>query len=308
MYDVDGLLAAAEREAKRQRERIAFAFETEVKILRPLVEPLVNLFLPELAFLWYELQEDGSHWRAVDVATDFQHAESPFVSREREPGSPSSPGDTIRLLEEPDEEPIPEIMEMWEKHLEDIGFDSMFGIPYGDFKSMDWALREGIVTRQPFLVCVTLPRYYRCSGEYNEWDFEIDAIVVDRLPPASSARDLARFLDETAYYKRETEEMRVRLANMRLADVGRMFLLRSRYYPSYIDDMTPPHGVRVSLCSSWQRLDADPVRGVLGTTLLSAEDDEGDLELALARLRTKIGLEMPDVAGQFETLPMRNSW
>ena len=59
-------------------------------------------------------------------------------------------------------------------------------------------LQEGLAPGQAFLVCVTEPHWYRCGGEYEEWDVEYYCDVIEKASwtPAQSANAWRRFLKE----------------------------------------------------------------------------------------------------------------
>ncbi len=286
-------------------------FETQVALLRPMIEPLVDYFFHDCAFLWYELRDDdGLDLVPESAAVDFKHVPSPLAEPERRTLTTlrgiDSPEDVFSIVELEPEEPIPEIMERWQHHLEDLNFDTMMDISYGDGAHLKWAMENGILPRQPFLICVTPPRWFRSSWEYQEYDFDFEAMIVDRLPPESTERDVARFLDDTARGKAILAEERSELDSIRRADVDRMYLYQEWYFAGgHIDEMSTPNGVRRALCSSWNTL-KDSKSG--HWRLVSGESDKGDLQQAMAQLRERVAAEFPHVVERLEKMLLRHSW
>lgn len=285
-------------------------FETQVALLRPMIEPLVDYFFHDCAFLWYELRDDdGLDLVPESASVDFKHVPSPLAEPERRTlttlrGSTDAPEDVFSLVELKPEEPIPEIMETWQRHLEDLNFDTMMDISFDDCSHLKWAMENGILPRQPFLICVTAPRWFRSSWEYQEYDFDFEAMIVDRLPPDSTARDIARFLDETARCKAILAHERDELADIRRADVDRMFIYQEWYFADrHIDEMSMPNGVRLKLCSSWATHE-DSKSG--HWPLSSGESDEGDNQKAMTRLRERVAAELPHVVERLEKMPLRH--
>ena len=78
------------------------------------------------------------------------------------------------------------------------GGDFEHDLTYGLFarpRMLTWAMREGLMPEQRFVIYASAPRWHRTSWEYEEWDFEHEVEVVRRLPPTLTMRELEFSID-----------------------------------------------------------------------------------------------------------------
>jgi hypothetical protein len=123
-----------------------------------------------------------------------------------------------------------------------------------------WALREGIAPRQPFQLEVHPPRYCRCGGyEYpDEWDVEWtwDIVRIERWPQERVLKAWDRWTRRVKCYDEYARSRMKTFLEKQTTDIKSMYVHTSWYWPSgTYDEMSPPGGVRVKLCSDHRDVD-----------------------------------------------------
>lgn len=154
-----------------------------------------------------------------------------------------------------------------------------------------WGLENGIAPGQPFLVRIGRPHYYKCSYEYEEYDCEWDVEVVRTMPRSQrqALRAWAAVLPNIQRYYALFLERRDRLRHLQDTDVA-AFSLQAEHYNSqgYYDEMSPPSGLRLYLCSyhssMWSLGQLGPRHPRHPHRLVSGEDKNGDYEKAFRDL------------------------
>lgn len=167
------------------------------------------------------------------------------------------------------------------------GEHSMSGFA-GHGEVLDWALREGLVLGQEFLVYVSRPDWYKCGWEYPEYDYDCDCFVIRKCPTTLSIRDLERSVAETFTYWRDQERLKEDFDKARWAATSRMFLQwrRGGFWPNDV-------WCSVGLVSSLADPDRPEVH--MHCPLAWGYSDHNDREEALSVLRDKIKEKRPDL-------------
>lgn len=238
------------------------------------VQPGVDEFYATEAYVWYQLvQEEGD-----------------------------------LCLEEWSQDFIGEVPYWWEQDIVESGMEHLLDIRWNldDLyaKVLDWALREGLMPEQPFLIVVTQPRWYQSGGyEYpNEWDWENEVYVARRLPPEISLRRFEQIVTEIFEDRRARIRLREAKAKARWVAHDRLYKTSDVYFPRGYHDGYGDHGAIVRLISSLHDVDDPKQRGSIW--MLEGRDDNGDMKVAEARLREK-ALEKGIPAKVFDKLPWR---
>lgn len=281
--------------------------------MRHHVEPGVDLLFEEYALLWYRLEiSEGelsivSDSHEVVCMAEIEPKPRP-ISKTLDEAFKVEGEDAIAFkpLHEEEDDPRPDLEVRWAEELEDIGVDSLFDVrAYDGLGWLTWGLLNGILPEQSFLVCVSAPRYYRCSYEYDEWDFDVSYEIVGRLPPESSVRDIEQLLDSAAQDARAHEASLALTRTAQRLDVDRMFISVSWYYATrWWDEMAAPDGVDYSLSTT--RISHDSRQHGWGVRLVSGRSDKGNREEAMQRLREAVARELPHVTERLDSLPLRH--
>lgn len=191
-------------------------------------------------------------------------------------------------------------MPNWWDQTEDKSLDSILGPPwtltkYGSHDFTDqwirWALENGIAPGQPFLICIGMPQWYRCSYEYDEWDCDQDAQLVRALPrtPAQALRAWSRTLDRVRrYYDLYTKKFD-RLRFLQDTDLAALTLKTSNY-GRYNE------GLRVTLCSAHNSMWGATKQNYMDAQLVSGDNDEGKYALAFRNLLKNIKKYRPRIS------------
>ena len=181
-----------------------------------------------------------------------------------------------------------------EFELGEVGWDGLLSPEWHEGTSwMTWALEQGLCPYQPFLVWVGKPHYYRCGGyEYpEEWDVEYDWEVIAH--EHRNAKQAVRVWHRFVASRRRLLDAEMiagqKLRERRHHDVTAMFIRYDSYWSDYCDDMTPPDGAIVRLCSS---------HGGWGSAILEAWHHGGggyqdNQAKAWEKLLTQIRVELP---------------
>jgi hypothetical protein len=285
--------------------------ETLARLMRPLVEPYDDLYFDECAFLWYEMAEDGCSIESAGATTSYvgdgtlrqQKKAPPQTLQEVLDLDDERPDQIVPAFEEDDHEPVPELVARWVDQFEDITASDILDLRSAE-DVMDWGIREGIFPGQTFLVCVSFPTWHRSGWEHIEYDFEIDSVILDRVPLDAGLRTLEQLLEEQARGQRLSEEEAALTREAQRLDVDRMYVSRSWYYATRgWDEMASPDGVRYTLCTSRSHLDS---RRSGCTFLVSGDSDRGDGAAAMAKLRAAVAERYPHVLERLDKLPQRH--
>ena len=115
-----------------------------------------------------------------------------------------------------------------------------------------FGLHFGVAPKQPFLVHVKEPRYYRSSYEYDEWDVEWDWDLVKAVPlsPEKAARRWEASIAAVRAERDAMTEARRALMKKAAEDTSAMFLKTDVYWTRYYDEQSPPDGTICRLYSS----------------------------------------------------------
>lgn len=241
----------------------------------PFVPKLVDVFFEDRAYVWYRL-----HQSTPDFDLDMERFEGNQI------------GETPEWMEE----------------YEDVS-TLMHKLTQGSYSSwtgFNFALTEGIMPGQPFLLELGMPRWYRCSYEYNEWDVDYDIEIVRVLP--RDPQKVTAWIDRATFRKKRYEEKRAReleeLRTLRQTDLSAMFLEQSYYFvdPPGYDDMAIPTGKSVSLCTTHTAL---PGRPTWGRTDLVYGQDPDSWEKAFENLYTAVEKTLGFTKQQIENLPKK---
>ena len=176
----------------------------------------------------------------------------------------------------------------WWETIHETGIGWLIGAEQGGWdypRVLDWALREGLAPEQEFLVCVPEPTWYKCSYEYDEWDYECDLFIVRRLPVEVSVRKFEQIVSEVFADRRAREGAHEDLRRAQWADTERMYLHSEGYWSSGYNECSPPGGIMVRLLTTRGSLDKS-YRG--HGFLAEGRDDGGDHTKALDKLKAKV--------------------
>lgn len=166
----------------------------------------------------------------------------------------------------------------------------------------EWALREGIAPGQPFRIRVWPPEY---SQDYwGEWDCEWYWEHVDKMPYDNEDTLAAweAWLKGLWTYRALAREAMHAFREKRRTDVEAMYLHKSFYWPGgHFDEMTPPGGLSVSLCSKHTQVEG--LGKFSWQELVTARQDDGDHQKAMEALRAQVAERFPHV--DLDKLPWR---
>jgi hypothetical protein len=250
--------------------------ELEGTVIPAWIPPLCNVYTKESVYVWYRFIED-----AIDVEPD--SCEQDSIGR----------------------------MPLWMADNEDFDIDIILNTSFRDMRWATWAIEHGLAPGQPFLLRIDSPDY---SSDY--WSGEVDVkwnyAVLRAMPckPERAARSWERVVRNINAFITARDEYRAKLDTLRRTDTTAYCLKTDSYWPSKYgyDDMTPPSGLRIYLCSKHSQL---PQQGVKLTTcdavnLVSGEDDDGKWEVAFERLvvnAEKAGFDPAVVRAVKESVP-----
>lgn len=153
-----------------------------------------------------------------------------------------------------------------------------------------FGLENGIAPGVPFCVRVSEPSYSKswtdCGYEYDmDIDWEVVHVAPCRNPAHLWDKTLKWIQDARAYVR----ERRRKLAELQRTDRAAMAIRREWYFSDgYYDEMSMPHGVRLTLGSLHTHLDRKPQPGWGLHGFTSGESKDGVYEEAFANLRQNL--------------------
>lgn len=229
--------------------------------------------------------------------------------------------DAIELV--PDDA-VGELPEWYPSEVRDAGWASILDVTWchsspdvdgNDWNEswLRWGLHEGIAPRQPFLVELPSPYYSKVeTQDGTEYDIEFYPRIIQVLhwPLTRIAKVWGWELEKELDDRLATVNYRQKLRYLQRTAVCSMYLERSWYYAErYIDEMSPPGGVRYQLCST-ASLNGNKSLGqypICTATLASGEDADGNQTQALDRLIANAVKELPGLSPEtIKTLPVRS--
>lgn len=246
--------------------------ELEGTVIPAWIPPLCNVYTKKAVYVWYRFIED-----ALDVEPD--PCERDSIGR----------------------------MPMWMADNEDFDFDIIVdAYHHREMSWANWAIEHGLSPGQPFLLRIDSPDYSGpdyWTGEVDvEWNYEF--IRAMPCKPERAARSWERVVRNINAFITARDEERAKLHKLQLEDTAAYCLRTDNYWPSKYgyDDMTPPIGLRIYLCSKHSRLPrpGDKLTSHGAVNLFSGEDDDGKYEIAFERLvesASKHGIDPEVVRG-----------
>ncbi len=228
--------------------------ELEGTVIPAWIPPLHNVYTKESVYVWYRFIED-----ALDVEPD--SCEQDSIGR----------------------------MPLWMADNEDFDITIILDTRFRDMRWATWAIEHGLAPGQPFLLRIDSPDYSSdyWTGEVDvEWNYEF--IRAMPCKPERTARSWERVLRNIDAFVKARDEYRAKLDHLRRTDTTAYCLRADSYWPSKYgyDDMTPPSGLSIYLCSKHQELPNPKPKLHLSwaVNLVSGEDDDGKWEVAFERL------------------------
>ena len=194
----------------------------------------------------------------------------------------------------------------WMAHEDDLSLYYLMGPPHlsvtHDRHSfietwIRWALEEGLAPGQPFLVRISQPHYSRSyEGEYDV-DWDVDIVRVMPRTPQQALRAWDRTLKLVVSYRNAWIKRWDRLKRLQIEDTDALCIQTDHYFPSRYgyDEMTPPSGLRVTLCSKHNSMYGQSKGRSHPAHLISGEDDEGRYDEAFRDLLKNVQKYYPEI-------------
>lgn len=193
-------------------------------------------------------------------------------------------------LEEYDDKQLGSKPKWLREQISESGVGGILDLPWHG--TMGWMIGHGLSPGQPFCIEVYPPVWSK-SGYYEveydcEWYWEIVRIL-PRTPKAAASswdRHITRVRrgEEREKHLREVGEAKVR--KKRIGDRAALYFRWESFWATrYWDDMSPPDGIRVQLCS--EHTADERGRHWLSHVIFEGESRTGDREEAMRKLVEK---------------------
>lgn len=159
-----------------------------------------------------------------------------------------------------------------------------------------WMLHHGLVPFQPFLVSIEKPEYHAWQT-MDGWDCDVDydheLVAIHQISSAEKIRALDEYMKELRYGRDEVIQRMRALREKRKTDKSAMYISYTPYFHKHYDEMCPPDGIQVSLCSRHTQVEG--VAKFAWPELAVGRSDTGDIEaakLGMKKSAKKYGIKL----------------